>query len=291
MKGPRVTYILGAGRSGSTVLERLLASAPDAVAVGEIATLWREPLAKLTCSCGAPALECGFWGDVRKAADLTEARLAELAALEAHVVRHRNLITCALTRKDWLAQPAAQRFLSMQADLFGAIADKTGAKRIIDSSKAGPRAWALSALIGVSFIHLRRNPADVAASWRRVKHDPSLGGPMRRPSYAEIVREWLATEASARRLAATRPVLRLDYEALVADPAAALQHLGPAAKKVTLINGRSFRPDPGYHSLNGNPDRFQTGPIELKPSVTPALPRLDAAFTRLTGAALNLAAP
>ncbi len=39
MSRPKVTYIMGASRSGSTVLERLLASAPGSVAVGEVATL------------------------------------------------------------------------------------------------------------------------------------------------------------------------------------------------------------------------------------------------------------
>ena len=65
MTTPKITYILGAGRSGSTVLERLLSSAPDVVGVGEVATLWRQPLSDLTCSCGAPAPECAFWTDVR----------------------------------------------------------------------------------------------------------------------------------------------------------------------------------------------------------------------------------
>ena len=65
MTAPKVTYILGAGRSGSTVLERLLSSAPGVVGTGEIATLWRRTLSALTCSCGAPAPDCPFWVDVR----------------------------------------------------------------------------------------------------------------------------------------------------------------------------------------------------------------------------------
>lgn len=77
---------------------------------------------------------------------------------------------------------------------------------------------------------------------------------------------------------------------LTRDPDAALRHLGPIAKDVRL-DGRSFTPDPNYHSLNGNPDRFHRGQITLKPAAAPPLPRHDAAFARLTGAALNLAAP
>ena len=290
MTPPKVTYILGAGRSGSTVLERLLASAPGVVAVGEVATLWRRPVAALTCSCGAPAPDCGFWADIRARAGLSDGVLRDLAGLEASVVRHRVLIGDAISGRRWADRPEAQRFLGHQADLFAAIAEATGARRIIDSSKAGPRAWALSALKGVSVLHLRRNPADVAASWRRVKHDPSLGGPMRRPSFPAIARDWLAAEISARRLGGTRPVLRLDYEMLTNDPGAALRRLGPIAEGVAL-EGRSFTPDPDYHSLNGNPDRFSQGRITLKPADAPPLPRHDAAFARLTGAALNLAAP
>lgn len=290
MNGPKITYILGAGRSGSTVLERLLASAPGVVAVGEVATLWRRPLAQLTCSCGAPAPDCAFWADVRAKAALSDEALRDLAGLEAAVVRHRAFIGDGLRGVAWSARPGARRFIAVQADLFGAVAETAGAARIIDSSKAGPRAWALSDMTGVGILHLRRNPADVAASWRRVKHDPSLGGPMRRPSFPAIARDWLAAETSARRLGAIRPVLRLDYEMLTHDPEAALRRLGPIADGVVL-EGRSFAPDPEYHSLNGNPDRFSRGRITLKPAPAPRLPRHDAAFARLTGAALNLAAP
>lgn len=290
MTAPKVTYILGAGRSGSTVLERLLASAPGVVGVGEVATLWRRPLADLTCSCGAPAPDCAFWTEVRAKAELSDTVLRGLARLEATAVRHQKLILDAISGAEWSKRQDAIQFIALQRDLFGAIAEASGARHIIDSSKAGPRAWAISGIEGVSILHLRRNPGDVAASWRRVKYDPSLGGPMRRPSFPAIAREWLSAEISARRLGAVRPVLRLDYEMLTTDPNAALRRLGPIAKDVRL-DGRSFAPDPNYHSLNGNPDRFHRGQITLKPAAAPPLPRHDAAFARLTGAALNLAAP
>ena len=48
---PRVVYILGAGRSGSTVLERLLASADRVAGAGELHILWRAPFARLRCAC------------------------------------------------------------------------------------------------------------------------------------------------------------------------------------------------------------------------------------------------
>lgn len=290
MTSPKITYILGAGRSGSTVLERLLASAPGVVGVGEVATLWRRPFADLTCSCGAPAPECEFWSDVRAKAGLSDAILQDLAEMEETTVRHRILLGDALRGAKWADREDAQCFIAHQSDLFGAIAEAADATHIIDSSKAGPRAWALSGIGGVSILHLRRNPGDVAASWRRVKHDPSLDGPMRRPSFPAIAREWLAAEMSARLLAAARPVIRMDYEMLTTFPNAALRHLGAIAKDVAL-SGHSFTPDPNYHSLNGNPDRFHRGQITLKPAAPPPLPRGDAAFAWLTGAALNLAAP
>ena len=290
MTTPKVTYILGAGRSGSTVLERLLASAPGVVGIGEVATLWRRPLSKLVCSCGAPAPECEFWSEVRAKAGLTDTALKDLSELEETTVRHRTLASDAIRGARWLGRRDAQRFIAHQTNLLGAIAETTGAARIIDSSKAAPRAWALSDMMGVSILHLRRNPTDVAASWRRLKHDPSLDGPMRRPSFPAIAREWLTAEISARRLGDIRPVLRLDYEKLINDPEAALKHLGPIAAGVQL-DGRSFTPDPNYHSLNGNPDRFRRGKITLKPATAPHLSRPDAVFARLTGGALNLAAP
>ena len=62
---PTVLYLGGAGRSGSTLLERMLGQLPDAVAVGEIVHLVRRGLLDdEDCGCGCPFSVCPFWTKV-----------------------------------------------------------------------------------------------------------------------------------------------------------------------------------------------------------------------------------
>src|SRR4051794_30272163 len=58
-----ILYILGSGRSGSTVLERSLVNAIDgAVGVGELRWLWDRGIGEdYLCSCTKPFHSCEFW--------------------------------------------------------------------------------------------------------------------------------------------------------------------------------------------------------------------------------------
>ncbi|MEM7544861.1 MAG: sulfotransferase [Pseudomonadota bacterium] len=263
-----IVYILGAGRSGSTLLDRLLGSARGAISLGEVHSLWRLPLADLTCSCGASGHECGFWGEVLTRAGLGPACLASLRRLEAEVVRHKVIAGAGFSLTRYHADQDVGRFLGMQRDLFGAISEYAGARRLIDSSKAAPRAWMLAAMDDVKVVHLHRDPRAVATSWRSRKHDPSLGGPMRRVSAGAAFADWARAGASARALARQRPVLRLRYETLVQLPRLAMREtFGPAIAEGLAWSGPDmFTPDPDYHALNGNPDRFKRGAIQIRPS-------------------------
>ena len=66
----RVAYIAGAGHSGSTVLSLALGGSPDAVALGEVASLFaeaRRPASEQMqrpCSCGEDLRHCSLWGEV-----------------------------------------------------------------------------------------------------------------------------------------------------------------------------------------------------------------------------------
>src|SRR5215467_11381586 len=65
----RVIYLGGLGRSGSTLLERLLGELPGVVPVGEVVHLWRRGVAENgRCGCGAEFGACEFWTQVGKAA-------------------------------------------------------------------------------------------------------------------------------------------------------------------------------------------------------------------------------
>ena len=61
----KLIYIGGYGRSGSTLLEYLLASHPDIVACGEVARHLRNFSRKAACTCGRRVRYCPVWGPFR----------------------------------------------------------------------------------------------------------------------------------------------------------------------------------------------------------------------------------
>ena len=74
MTAQKIILVAGIGHSGSTILDLSLGCHPDIVGLGEVSKVLRTPAASLaagryddvTCSCGAPALECAMWGPVIK---------------------------------------------------------------------------------------------------------------------------------------------------------------------------------------------------------------------------------
>lgn len=268
---PALIYILGVGRSGSTLLERLLASAPGAAGMGEAHCLWRLPLAELTCSCGAPGPDCGVWREAMARAGIGEKQLAQLRELEATTIRHHRIARAGFSLRRLARSPDIRTFLAMQSALFAAFAEVSDANLLIDSSKAAPRAWALAALPETRLIRITRDANAVSTSWTRRKHDPSLGEAMPERSARDIWRERAIANTSAALLSHRTGMAEIRYEDLATDPRGALQKaLGPGiANAVRWSGARNFAPDPNYHSLSGNPDRFSSGSIEIRPLAAP----------------------
>jgi hypothetical protein len=69
----RAIYVAGYGRSGSTLLGRVLAAEEQAVAVGEVKKVdSRVVLAGAVCACGCDFPTCGYWREVdRRLSDVS----------------------------------------------------------------------------------------------------------------------------------------------------------------------------------------------------------------------------
>lgn len=264
----KLIYISGSGRSGSTLLERILHSSPDVLALGELHCLWRLPADEITCSCGASFPEDGFWREVLAVASLDAAAIQELRHLEEMTCRSGFIARHGFSLERLAANEEVRRFLDLQLRLFAGIAQVSGKRILIDSSKAGPRAWLLGTLSQVSIVHLYRDPRDVILSWRSSKFDPGLGQAMQQFSTGMAAREWWKVEQLVRLLGRQRPVFRLDYARLCAAPretvAMLADHCGIADRLAPQwLDSSSFTQGGDYHSLNGNPDRFDRGPVHI----------------------------
>ena len=291
-------YLVGSGRGGSTLLERVLNSSPTAFALGEFHCLWRLPVERIVCACGQPFARCEFWTGAMARSGLGTQGLARLRELEplvarSHVIARRRFSLAALD-----ADARVRQYLALQQAVLDAVARDSGATWLIDSSKAGPRAWLVATDVRPLLLHLHRDAVDVLASWRQPKWDPSLKAPMHKPSVAAAAVDWIKAEAWATSLAARRPVRRIDYAQLVSAPREALARAlaadAPAlVESIQWLDERSVRPSPAYHSLNGNPDRFDAGAITIaaRPPALARLPSRDRWAIRLIGGLLDKVAP
>ncbi|MEP1765211.1 MAG: hypothetical protein ABJJ53_00945 [Sulfitobacter sp.] len=263
-------YIVGSGRSGSTVIERVLNSAPQVLAVGEIHALWRLPLENLLCSCGETVPDCPFWVETLKSASIGVAELSRLSELENSVVRNKYLIRKRFDLTALRSDPEVNEFNHLQGRLFDAARAVSGAKILLDSSKAGPRAWVLAAGFDPVFLHAFRSAEDVIASWRRPKFEPSTQTPMKKPPISEAALDWIKVEQSARSLAKVAEVRRVSYQHFANAPREALsQALNPSFPGLVgaadWVGENAIQPAQEYHSVLGNPDRFDKGVIQIRP--------------------------
>lgn len=292
-------YIIGSGRSGSTVIERVLNTSDRAVGIGEIHALWRLPVDSLLCSCGKPVPDCPFWTDVFASSGIGPTELARLATLENEVVRNKYLVRLRFDLDRIAADPRLAEFIALQKSLFDAIRKVSGSDVIIDSSKAGPRAYVLAAGFDPVFLHVYRAAEDVIASWRRPKFEPSTNAPMKKPPMREAAMDWLKVEQSARSLKARSQLARLDYPVFSKDPRRALSEaLDPSfpglIDTVDWKDDNVVRPSSNYHSVLGNPDRFSHDDIVIKPrhaTDRSTFPPVEKAVIRVIGRTLGAIYP
>jgi hypothetical protein len=276
----RVIYLLGSGRSGSTVIGSLLGEIDGFFHAGELRTLWGLGLQRnRLCGCGVPVPKCELWLEIVRR---TLAGPAFESVSPREVERwHRQTMRLRNTRR-LLRLPSGlptgwrslDRYASAQASLYRAIADVTGSSTIVDSSKRPPEAAFLRLLPGIDpyVVHLVRDPRAVAHSWRRRKRSPGEGRKQEMLEYTPFVssRNWLwinwSGEALRRRWGATRTMC-LRYEDFVSSPRVAilkiLEMAGVANVTLPFLSERTARLR-SNHTAGGNPDRLTEGVTEIR---------------------------
>ena len=270
MTGPAVVYVTGWGRSGSTVLNRVLAGSGVA-GLGEVRWLWsRGVLAGQDCSCGQGWSACPVWGPTVRTVASSRVGTAEEVAQDIERTRRGAERRISLGQKLGHAHGA---YLAALSEVYRGAASAAGASVLVDSSKAPAQALLARATgLPVVVVHLVRDPRAVAWSHRRAKKPPAGAvarvTPQRPTAY--VTSRWLARNAYID--AKVRPDIRLRYEDVVADPAAAV---GAIRQVLDRIRPPSSVTTPAWegsgsgsqHLIAGNPGRFDAGPLVLRPDV------------------------
>jgi hypothetical protein len=273
-----VLYIGGLGRSGSTLLERMLARLDGVGSVGELVHLWERGLAEGNrCGCGERFGACPFWGRVGEAAfggwDRLEAR--EVLALKDAVDRNRY-VPLMLLPALWPPYRARMaRYLELPGRLYAAIAEVGGGRLLVDASKHASSAFLLRRLPGLELrlVHLVRDSRGVAFSWtKRMRRAEVVAGDalMATQTPLRLSARYLGYNLLFHLLRALGvPGLLLRYESLVGDPAGQLARVltlagrPPAAGELGFVGDGWVELGPS-HALAGNPMRFRSGRVPLR---------------------------
>lgn len=265
---PAVLYLGGFGRSGSTLLERMLGQVSGVTALGEVLHLVeRGLLGNERCGCGRDFRMCPFWTEVGAAFgswDRLDAGglLASRRALSNRRV-HRLV-----------AGARGGTYQSFLDTVYRSARDVSGARLLVDSSKHPAYAFELRRHVLLRAVLVIRDSRGVAYSWSRedVARPEVAEDTAYMPTYAPLgsTFRWSTYSLLFDLLRATgTPLMTVRYEDLIRDPGVVLTRVldfaGIASAPDTLVAVDQQSVVLGVdHTVAGNPMRFKQGRIALR---------------------------
>ncbi|HEX2057150.1 MAG TPA: sulfotransferase [Actinomycetota bacterium] len=266
----KVLYVLGRGRSGSTIFGNVLGELDGFFCGGEIRFLWDPVVVRSSpCGCGNVIFECPVWSEVL--ARLDDVDLERVVAWQHEIVREHNTVRL-LRHRSGRAWAALESYARVMRRLYDELAAVTGARVLVDTSKRPSYAAFLGTLpeFDPYYVHLVREPHASAHSWRSRKYVSAHGGEVRRRSALDSTLRWdllnLGSEAVLRRAGSARS-RRTRYEDFVAAPrttvAATTRLLGERPARSPFLDEHTVTLGVN-HAIAGNPSRFATGTLVLE---------------------------
>ncbi|MEJ7707310.1 MAG: sulfotransferase [Nocardioidaceae bacterium] len=288
----RVVFLAGMGRSGSTLLERLLGETAVMVPLGEVLHVWQRGVVDNDlCGCGQPFRECEFWSAVGDGAfggwgALDVDRIRELRSRVDRALKVPLLARSTLS--DEMAT-AVSEYSGYYAALYAAAIEVSGKSVVIDSSKqvSLPFCLSWSDRLDLKVLHCVRDSRAVVHAWTKIMPRPEARDPnASMPTYspAAMCAYWTLHNAEID-LLGKRNVqhLRVRYEDLVTDPTgvlgAVLDFLG-LSTPLPFLRGHTVELNP---RIPGLATACVSSPVQLRSCLTMTG---SAIFPRLIAASL-----
>ena len=276
----KVLYVAGWGRSGSTILGRILGQIEGFCSVGELRYIWdRGLIENRLCGCGAPFAECEVWRQTvsRAFGDGLRTTTAEnLVRLRERGVRTRHLLPG--VNKEGLRERVAHmgEYTGALEKLYRAAQETSQSRVVVDTSKFPSYGYVLQNVPGIELyvLHLVRDPRAVAFSWASRKK-PKLdrkgepGKPMTPHSLVESSLVWDEWNLVIENIWRHNPerYMRLRYEDFVASPRETVggvaRFLGEEEARLPFAGEREVALGVS-HTFSGNPDRFRSGSVTVE---------------------------
>ena len=277
----RVLFIGGVGRSGSTLIEKMLNELPETFAVGETVHLWERGVRdNQLCGCGQPFHSCEHWGPVGQEAfgGWDQLPIEDVISMRWSVDRSRRLPQMVSAHRSSKPTTDQQEYLDYIVPVLveaGRQAQASTGKDVVllDSSKhlSAAALYSLDARLDVRVLQVVRDPRGVAYSWTKQVARPEADGEMM-PTYdpKRTAGRWVTDNLGFKALAKLGvPTMVVRYEDFMVDASAQTQAIASFAGLQTpvdlsfLIGDKASLVAP-MHSVAGNPMRFGAAEIELR---------------------------
>jgi hypothetical protein len=279
----KVLSVVGAGRSGTTVLASLLNEVEGITSAGELRWLWERGVRDARpCGCGRRPELCPVWGPIVTSSrehlvGLTPPRTIDDLVAAQHQLKRPSAFPGVLRSLGPDHPQAEESALALvrgaTADACRTLATTTGAGVVVDISKRPLDAAVMAGAPGIDtyVLHVVRDPRAVVHSWSRAKTFTAAGQvrTMGTRGLASSVRRWTSNALFAEALRRRHPPdrwLHLRYEDFAAHPRATIEEilgfLG-APGTTPFTDARTARLHPN-HIVAGNPSRFTTGEVTIR---------------------------
>jgi len=225
--GKRIIYILGAGRSGTTITDVILCNAPQIESLGEI---FRFPELN-----GKPhGFESGstcykFWANIsKKFQELSPLSLDELHNIAHDIEYHSNFLK---TYWEIGSKEYKKKYATYVNTFFNTVFNHIDKNIVIDSSMYPGRAIALSRAVEheISFIYIRRDPSSVVHSFQKKGIEQPSKTPLGAITYYFIVNMMCRITTNYLKENGFK-VIDIKFEDLINEPLSTLNNIENAIK-------------------------------------------------------------
>lgn len=278
MNQVRVLWIAGHGRSGSTLLDRVLGQIDGYCSTGELGFIWENAMVQNErCGCGNSFEDCEFWHEVIREAfgKLDIPQRQYIHHLWSLLIKRKAILKLAFPRlRDKQFSANLTEYVQILDALYRAVQKISSSSVVIDSCGFPPHGYILNEIpaIDLRVIHLIRDSRAVTYSWQTLKKNPSRSTEeayMERLSTAKSIELWMFDNIFVEILKRkTKNNTLIRYEDFVSDPIVLLKN---SLKDIQLPDSDfDFFTSPDTvdlqksHTVCGNPMRFRDGEVKLK---------------------------
>jgi len=199
--------LLGAGRSGTTLLATLLNSNPKIQTIGEMHQFANHLIDNKECSCGKKLSECDFWKKIIANINLDKNNLKRIQLINKQKEAHKNILFLLIKSKPDL------EYLEFQDHVLEIIYNKCKGKILLDSSKYIARYLLLkkSAILNVKGIYVVRDVRGVVNSFQKQVQTPKA--PLKTIMYYNLINFFAQILCTI-----DRKIIKVRYEDLMESP-------------------------------------------------------------------------